>query len=103
MMLYGEFGGMEKRMTQPADSPISRLLWGLENSDPKMSQAALARSLGIQPQNITYWIRVDKIPVEYLKPIARLTGMKSNWLIEGEPDGLPHKLREMLFSPNKRG
>jgi hypothetical protein len=94
---------MEKRLHMPADSPVSRLLWGLENLEPAMSQAKLAVALGVRPQAITHWIKVDKIPVEHLKPIARLTGMKSNWLIEGEPDGLPHKLREKLFSPSKRG
>jgi DNA-binding transcriptional regulator YdaS (Cro superfamily) len=57
------------------------------------SQSALARALGINQQNVSYWLHEGKgkVPAEYCTGIERATGGKVT----------RHDLRPDLFGPNQ--
>lgn len=52
------------------------------------SQTALARAIGKKQQHVEYWLRVDKVPGEYVLSIERATGVSRHEL---RPDLYPHE------------
>jgi phage repressor protein C with HTH and peptisase S24 domain len=48
-----------------------------------ISQAELARTMGIDPPNITNWMKRGSIPAKPLLEVSRILGCRPDWLLNG--------------------
>ncbi len=47
-----------------------------------VTQASVARYLGIKRQTLNYYLKTNKLPTQYLKPLAEFLGIKVEELLE---------------------
>jgi transcriptional regulator with XRE-family HTH domain len=47
-----------------------------------VTQASVARHLGIQRQTFNYYLKQNNLPARYLKPLANFLGVKVEELLE---------------------
>lgn len=68
-------------MNEGKSSLETRLRDRLEKTG--ISQADLARTMGIDPPNITNWMKRGSIPAKPLLEVSRILGCRPDWLLNG--------------------
>lgn len=79
----------------------ARFMLALKRVD--LTQADVAREMGINPQNITHWLNRESIPAAKLFRLCEVLQCSAQWLLSGREDMPGETATHQLLDPRRLG